>query len=87
MYPGGVSEFELDGKILIEFTHFNSLEALSIHYGNTSRLAMKEIQEKGFLPENYELFAHFMKTDIMYEIPEELIDSILNPVHLISNLV
>ena len=43
MYPGGVSEFELDGKILIEFTHFYSLDAFSIDYENTSRLAMKEI--------------------------------------------
>ena len=43
VFPGGDTEFDFHGKILIEFTHYDGFEETEPSYHNSSFLAMKEL--------------------------------------------
>ena len=40
VYPGGVTEYDINGKILIEFTHYDGYGGLNAEFSNSSILAM-----------------------------------------------
>ena len=80
VYPGGKTEFDFNGKILIEFTHYDTFEKVLPEWRNSSFLALEEIQQSDFLPENYQLMSHNISNDILSNLSDQLIYDILNPV-------
>ena len=51
--PGGLLEHDFDGKILIEFSYYNSLALFQPDFHKSYLLAFREISESVILPVTY----------------------------------
>ena len=58
IYPGGETKFDYYAPIEIEFSHYDSFREFMPDFGNSSDLAMFQINEKRFLGDNFLLLAH-----------------------------
>ena len=50
IFPGGQEHLDFDGKIQIEFTYFDGYANIYPDFGKSAKLALQEVQKKGFFP-------------------------------------
>ena len=60
IFPGGEASFDIDGKVTIDFSHFDGFGKVYADFTNASILAMEQIAYFGILPSTFQLEPYFV---------------------------
>ena len=84
IYPGGELGFDMNRKVLIEFSHFDGFQLTD--FKNASLMALEEIGFQQILPKNFQLKPYFFASWDP-NLLDEFLNEMLNPLSLKGNLI